>query len=420
MKLLNRTVRNYLIYSVIILLTGIPVFYIIIEQLYIDDVDESLVNKKEVLRTTTRQLHNEHDIQVWLKMDDDISLLDEPGIPHKDSLYYSVHYEPEEKEMEPYRELSTWMNISGKDYHLIIRTSLVEREDMIIGIAQAQAILLVIMLGGLLFINHRISRKVWKPFYDTVAKMEQFEVEKDGTLALTHSNIQEFEALNKAILHLTDRSHKAYLNQKEFTENASHEMQTPLAVFQSNLDILMQSKELTAGQAEIISRLYQTLQRLSRLYKSLLLLSKIENNQYVDTTPIAISEVVNQVIVIYEDQLQSSQLELHQEVVQDISVKVNPTLIEVLISNLVSNAIKYNIPGGDINIILKDRTLTVTNSGEALKSRPNILFERFKKDQAASAGTGLGLAIAEKICLLYGFHIRYSYSDERHSLQVVF
>jgi signal transduction histidine kinase len=420
MKLLNKTIRSYLGYSIIILLVGIPVFYLIIEQLYILDVDEALVIKKEELQHSTKKLQNDHDIRLWLAMDNDVKIIGKGEAAGRDSIYQTIHYDPLAHEMEPYRELSTWLTINGKVYNVIIRASLVESEDMIIGIAEAQAILLIVLFAGLLFINQRISKNIWRPFYDTVDKMEKFQVDKDSAITLMPSGIHEFETLNKAISQLAEKSYRTYINQKEFTENAAHEMQTPLAVFQSSLDMLMQTRELSDKQAKIIGRLYNTVHRLSRLYRSLLLLSKIENNQYVDTENLKLSSVTDQVIGHFSEQIEEHHIKLQRQYDNDIELHVNSALIEILISNLLTNAIQHNISQGYINIYIKNNELKVVNSGAPLQEPAATLFERFKKDSASRGNTGLGLAITEKICALYGFRISYRHEDGRHELQVLF
>ncbi len=421
MKLLNRTIRTYIIFSIITLIVGIPVFYAVIEHLYIQDVDESLVLRKKELQTRVNRIKTQDEIKLWQDLDGDIFITPlNSTLTLKDSIYQTFHFDTLANEIEPYRELSTSITINNLPHRLVIRVSLVESEDLIIGIVKTQVVLLIFLLLGFVFLNRRISKKIWQPFYDTVDKLKQFEIDKNPKIALQSTNIQEFNDLNTAILHLTEKNYTTYLNQKEFTENAAHELQTPLAVFQSKLDLLLQTPNISEEQAEIINVLYDTTMRLSKLNKSLLLLSKIDNEQFVELNEVALEDLINHALSVYSDELKEKNINVTQDILKGKKVKINAALAEILINNLISNAVYHNIPNGTIHIILNGNQLFIKNTGHELNATADSYFERFKKNQSNPNSTGLGLAIVKRIGEVSGLKIAYVTHNNLHQLTISF
>ena len=281
-KLLNKTLRVYILFSVLILAISAPAFYFIIERLYIDDADEALIlNKKEFIKYSIPAMKTA-DIAVWNKVNRDIKI-EEPSLVLKsDSIFYRNYLDSIVNENEPYRVLMTPVTIDGKSYILNERINLVESEDLITNIALLFFVVLASLLIGLFFITKRLSNKLWEPFYAILHQIEQFEIDKNSQPQLIETSIEEFYRLNTSINHLIERNTLIYRSQQEFIENAAHELQTPLAVFQAKLEILMQHHDLTPNQAEILVKLSDSSARLNRLNKNLLLLSKIDNSQFIE------------------------------------------------------------------------------------------------------------------------------------------
>ncbi len=420
MKLLNRTTLHYLIYSVIVLLVVTPIFYLIIDRLFIEDVDEALLLQKQEIQLRIQKIKSATDLLLWADLDGDVKIVPAAGKHFRDSIYHIVQYDSVADEMEPYRILSSTVTLQNVPYHLTARISLVESEDLIKAIALTQAIVLVILLAGLLIINWRVSKRIWKPFYDTLEKLGNFEVEKTPQLVLGSSSVKEFVDLNNSIKRLADRNYKAYLNQKEFTENAAHEMQSPLAVFQSKLELLMQTKNLSEEQAQLMVSLLDATSRLSKLNKALLLLSKIDNNQFIETESINIVILTSKLIEIFNKQASSSGIHIHTSFRNDLEISFNPTLIDILLSNLISNAIKHNPEQGMVMITISGRSWIITNPGIPSIISPDKIYDRFQKGDTNQTSTGLGLAIAKKICDTSGIAIQYEYRNNTHSFSVGF
>lgn len=418
-KLLHKTTRAYLIFAVLILIISAPLFYFLTEKLYIDDADEALIlRKNEFLQHSISQL-KEVDIPVWNKFNRDIKIKETKQLK-KDTIFYSFYYDTLNVENEPYRELNLPVTIEGKPYTYSARINLVETEDLMKSIALLFFIIISLLLVGLLIISKRLSQNLWKPFYETLKQIEQFEIDKSNQPKLSDTNIEEFNRLNQSIEKLIERNTSIYHSQREFIENAAHELQTPLAVFQAKIDTLIQSAEFTEQQNQILSSLNDSVSRLNRLNKNLLLLSKIENDNYNDKQTISLNEAIEKHLDFFTEQAKAKNLTIKTELNATVLINSNPVLAEILISNLFLNAIRHNINEGQIVIILDVNSLTFSNTGQPQTLVADKLFNRFSKSNPSEEGNGLGLAIIKKIADLNNWSVYYDYGNDVHSFSVAF
>ena len=290
--------------------------------------------------------------------------------------------------------------------------------DIMIGI-MIQYMLITAMLGiGVVLTMRYISRKLWNPFDLTLDKIESFSLESGSIPTLPTSNITEFNRLNDSLRLFMHNSLDSYKAQKEFTENASHELQTPLAIFQSKLDLLLQQQELTKSQAEIIQDLYQMTSRLSRLNRNLLLLAKIENAQFAKTEEICLNTFIEDILPFLESI--ANGLHIIKDFQQDIVIKANHSLLESLLNNLVVNAVRHNRPDGSIILSINGNTLTVSNTSDEPALDATHIFNRFYRPIQNKQGNGLGLAIVKAVCDYHGWIIKYLYTDGNHNFSVTF
>jgi signal transduction histidine kinase len=419
MRLLKRTVKNYTIYSVLVLIICTPLFYLAIQRLFIVEMEKELFHHKNNFLHTVSQLNSENDIHLYQLLNEEFKLNDTRRWPIADSLFTYTEYDSLGKEIVPYRALRTGVVFDNTHYELIIRESIVGNTKLVAAIVVIQTVLLVLMLVGFILINRKLSKVVWDPFYLILDKLKHYQIDKDLTIDLPHSPTFEFRDLSKAIVQLVDKNREAFLIQKEFTENASHELQTPLAIFRSKLELLMQGKDITQEQAELISGLLDATDRIARLNKNLLLLSQIENRQFPSRQEIVVSTTLGQVLELYNQLAQDKQIKIITTVDSDVIVETNSVLLEILIGNFISNALRHTHEKGEIKIQMKEDSFHVSNPGEALK-HPDKIFQRFNRESRSTQGNGLGLAIAKKICEIEGFHINYQYSDGHHHFSVVF
>lgn len=287
-------------------------------------------------------------------------------------------------------------------------------EDILHGIVLQFVLIAGVLLIAIVLMLGVISKRLWLPFDKTLEAMEQFRIEAPATPTLPDSDIREFRRLNAALTKLMTESRDSYCTQKEFIENASHELQTPLAVFQGKLDILLQQPELTEKQAVIIEELYRMNARLAHLNRNLLLLAKMDNAQF-GKTDVDVAEVLNGLQPYYESLIGDIRLQRSQEA-QQVVIKANRSLLETLVNNLIINAIRHNIQGGEIQINLTRESLTIANTSNEPALDETRIFNRFyhstdtsTSDGKTPTGNGLGLAIVKAICQYHGWEIAYSY-----------
>ncbi len=418
-KLLYKTSRAYLVYSLLILLISAPIFYYATQRLYIKEADDTLLlHKKEFLQYSVATLKSA-DIPTWNSFNRNTKI--DPG--HKvntDSIFFSSYYDTLDAETEPYREINFPIRIQGQPYTYSERINLVESEDLLKSIAFLFLAVISFLLLGLFLITKKLSQDLWKPFYKTLEQMERFEIDKTRQPEFYKTDIEEFNRLNHSIEKLIERNTAIYKGQQEFIENAAHELQTPLAVFQVKIDTLMQRADVTREQSEILAALNENVFRLNRLNKNLLLLSKIEHDIYRDQQTILLSQHIQRNLEFFREQAKAKHLILKLELKEDFEISSNPVLAEILISNLFLNAIKHNRENGLIVISTKASTLVFSNSGAARPLNTDKLFNRFSKTNTSEQGTGLGLSIVKKIADINNWKISYFYKDNLHSFQILF
>lgn len=419
MKLLKRTVKNYILYSTLLVAISTPLFYFAIRQLFINEMEEELFHHKTNFNHIVKQLETEKEIQFFQLINEEFVLSEAKTWPISDSVFTYTQYDSVEGSRIPFRALRTGIKIQNKNYELIIRESIVGNTRLVAAIVAIQVALLVLMLAGFILINRKLSHEIWDPFYKILDKLKQYKIDEDTFISLPHSSTAEFRDLSKAIVLLVNKSRDAYLNQKEFTENASHELQTPIAIFRSKLELLIQTSPLTKEQADLISNLLDTTDRIARLNKNLLLLSKIENRQFIFKEQVSVLPLINRIIEDYHQLALIREISITVNPAKDLAIKTNPILFEILVGNLISNALRHAPPKSEVLIKIDNQTLTVINDGAPLKS-PDKIFNRFNEDSRSSQGSGLGLAILKKICEVEGFSVSYNYANSKHHFQVIF
>lgn len=423
MRLLQVNLRSLLLYSLILLIISIPVSFLSVRAILSEEIDESLSLQADQFTHHIQQFEYLDDLETDLGVIDQLSynVHIKPSADAPAAREYSTvsFYDSLEGETRPFRQLHTIITVKGKRYDLKVRTSLVDSQDLALAIGSVQVIVSILLTAGLLLINRRLAKRIWKPFYNTLERLRAFELDKSETIPLVESDIFEFNDLNKALSHLTEKSRMVYLNQKEFIENASHELQTPIAIFQSKIDALMQSPNLTQTEAETLMELEATAQRMSRLNKNLLLLSKIDNEQFLEKEPIELAALVQ-----HQVNIQKPVAALHdigiRTALAPLPLQANKTLLEVLITNLLNNAIRYSAEKEDIVITIHERTFSVSNKGKLLAIDFEKMKERFRKESTHPNSTGLGLAIVKKICDSCGYRMAYNFKDATHTFSIQF
>ena len=418
MKLLDRTIKSYSIFSIAILLVSAPLFYFSFQYLLFDKIDEELLEHKEEFIQSVPLIHTPADIRLYELMNKELKITNQEPSTNEDTFITFDLYDSLSGTTEPHRKLITGVELLGNRYTLEITESLVSSKDLITAIMGIHILLLILLLSGMVIINHRLAKVIWGPFYVILDKLKKYRIEQDKPIQLPNSSTREFKEFNSIISQLLKENHRAYQAQKEFTENASHEMLTPLAVVNSQIDMLMQTP-ITETQAQYIHALQDTMGKLARVNKSLLLLAKIDNQQFPAPQMIDAFPIVKKLVSQLDDQCRQKELSIGISGSGPFVVLLNPILAEILFSNLLSNAIKYAPTGAVIDIAFQHKSFTISNPGAAL-ANPDKLFNRFHQENLTGSGTGLGLSIVKKIGDLNHFTMQYTYKDNRHFFTINF
>lgn len=421
-KLLDQSLRPLVVYALVVLVISIPVYFLIVDWIWENELDKHhyAIREKLEKRLTHLSLPDsaiENMIGVLDKVQPGFSFEEAAG-PHPDSLYTVIRFDAFMNDREQFRCLVTDIRVNGKLFRVLIETNMEEIDETILAIAAATIFFIMLLLAGFIYLNRKTALRIWKPFYETLAGLRAFRLESGKPVPLPASDVTEFADLNGSLEGLMEGSLASYRQQKEFTENASHELQTPLAIVKSKLDMLLQSRSLDAGQMRIVEEMYQAINRVSRINKNLLLLAKIEHAQFEEIENLSLDKILIGLISQFGDRFDNNALR-YTENIGAISVMANPVLVEILLTNLLVNAVRYTPAGGELSVRSGDGTLVLSNSGDAPLQQEN-LFRRFAQASEQHAGSGLGLAIAREICDRYGWQIRYAFSDHLHHFSVHF
>ncbi|RYF22969.1 MAG: HAMP domain-containing histidine kinase [Flavobacteriales bacterium] len=420
MKLLNYTLKYLSIALLLVLSIWAVLFYFGMIHEIQGSLDDGLENNKMlVIKRVNKDLgiversgfseHNYHIKEVRGKN----HLLNEDV--YRDTLMWTLN----DNEMEPFRMLSTVFKVDSKYYELKVVVSTVGGEDLIEGFLYGLMLLYVAIITSAFVINNLLIRKIWTSFYQLLKNLKAFRLDKEEGIRTTKTEVLEFKELNDTLVGLADQSIDTYRQQKQFIENASHELQTPLAISLNRLELLAEDEVLADRHLEAIGQVMGTLQRLIRLNKSLLLLSKIENRQYSAVEVISVSQLVESILPEYEAYAATKKVVISLKIQEDLIYAMNKDLATIMISNLLKNAIVHNYAGGSVEILVSKTSLIFSNTGKDLSLNEDRIFNRFQKDSKNKNSTGLGLAIVKAITSLYGYQINYDYR-EVHSFTVFF
>lgn len=426
-KLLNKPLKTFAGYALIILVISIPVYVFLIDYIWVSELDENnwltLQHTKQKLQSKSLTNSEIEQINhVWGELQPGVSMIkvDDNHII-KDSVYEVIRPNKYEQAMEKdrFRGLISYVTINGEPYQLTIETNIEESDETFIAVATVTLFFFILLILGFIILNRRIAKKTWKPFYQILDSLKSFELSKDHKIDLPNSEIQEFQALNESIQHLVGKNVTAYQLQKSFTENASHELQTPIALLKAKVDLLIQEKEVTPEISEIIGGINAPLTRLSRINKNLLLLAKVENHQYTDQKELKINEVINSSLILFEDYISDKKLKISINIQNKITINANAFLLETLIHNVLSNAIRHTDVGGEIKIQIENMTLLISNTG-LNQLDDKHLFRRFANTSKDKVSSGLGLAIVMEICNKCNWKIDYQFKNGFHAFSVEF
>ncbi|HSZ71194.1 MAG TPA: HAMP domain-containing sensor histidine kinase [Cytophagaceae bacterium] len=416
MNLLDKSTRYYLVYSLFVFSLGSLFFYFSIQQVINDGIDEALLQEKIVL---IENLRYERAIDS-LKLNKDFYIHTIEG-QHKAYDHFRTIRPSQDTTLKyKQRQLESVFKHGGEFYILRIRQSLQREEELIDSILPVGIVMFMILLVGVLMINNMISVRVWAPFYLIMDRLKAYDIKTGEVLHYDHVKIKEFDQLTYNLFLMTSKIHEDFRSQKEFNENFSHELQTPLAIIQNNLENMIQSPHLQEEEMNQISGIMEAVKRISSLSKGLLLLSQIDNNQFPEVTDVDIVAVSKKLVHFFSGIIEDKKIVIIEKYSGSVLIKANQALIDILVTNIISNAIRHNIDEGYISIDITMDRMMVSNSGKPLMGDVNTIFDRFVKLGEKKNSIGLGLPIVKKICEVSGFSVAYENNEAEHTITVKF
>lgn len=417
MKLITKFILIYLLVTVIVLGIGGYISYVIIK----GEVDKEL--KWEFLERIDRVTYlmeegREFDPETTLTGGQNLQIhrLTEPAderVEVSDTLIWHDYMEQYEQNVK----VSAYRNINGNSYYITTYGAMIESDDITEAVTKTLLWILVMQVIGAVGIGFYVSGSLFKPFRKTLDKINSFRLQEKKPVLAEETGIHEFNELNHFVESMTVKAISDFNNLKEFSENASHELQTPLAIAKGRLELLSETP-LTEEQYGHIQSLEASIKKCSRLSKSLSLLTKIENHEYNSQDTVNLSQMIDEGLQTFSEFVELNNLSISKNIAGDVEVKLHPALAEIILSNLLQNAIKHNVDRGEIYIKLTERKWVVANTGPEPDMDPNGLFERFRKADQNSSSIGLGLSIVKQITDKYLNGVEYTVKNGWHILTI--
>jgi signal transduction histidine kinase len=383
-------------------------------------INTSLVREKGIIQDQVEQDEVIPDFSATFGRQINVKFLNGTVI-ESEIISDTVMHDDNSGEDVPYRYIYyTGNTVNKRGYSITIYQVLTEKNHLLESISLYTFCLFIALLFISILLNYLISRKLWSPFYKSVESADRFNILSDTPLLLPETDIVEFQQLNGLFERMTRKMRSDYLNLKEFNENAAHEIQTPLAIIRSKSELLMQNKNLRKESIDLIKSINEATSKLFKLNQGLLIISKIENQYYSEIKKISLRDIVSVSLDNYREIMNLRSIRVEFNASSEAMVEMNEVLAEVLISNLISNAVRYNTDKGFIKCIIDDRQLILSNSGLPLTVNPELLFQRFHKGTDNPQSVGLGLSIVRKITDSYNMQINYTCSGNVHEVRLTY
>lgn len=416
MKLFHLVLWRISLALIVVLTVWAGFFYMAVVEEVNDEVDDTLEDYSEglIIRALSGEdmptASNGSNNQYYLYEVSESYAASHPQITYRDEMVFIT----EKSETEPARVLITIFRTEDERYmELVVYTPTIEKLDLLRAILGWIIFLYVLLLLIILSINIWVFRKNMKPLYVLLKWLDSSQLGKKNEPLENTTKITEFRKLNAATMAFAERGEKLFEQQKTFIGNASHEMQTPLAICRNRLEMLMEDETLTEHQLNELIKTHQTLENLTRMNRSLLLLCKIENGQFADTRSVCLNDILAHYLDDYKEVYAYRNITVTVTTDSSFCVEMNDSLVSVLVTNLLKNSFVHNIDGGFIYIKITANTFEISNTGEKPLDRERI-FERFYQGQKKGGPTGLGLALVDSICKANHLTIDYTYVENRH------
>ncbi|MGB5941310.1 MAG: HAMP domain-containing sensor histidine kinase [Leeuwenhoekiella sp.] len=408
--LLRKASKTFLTTAVILMAVSTIILFFYTQELLRKQIEEELYSNKDRVE---KLLQNDQTIKGIPP------IMEVEKVRYPETLKFNVTliYDPLQDEIELFEQLTETTQINGQHYRITVRAMVIESEDILFAIVLTFISIILMTFLFQFYVNRSRNEKLWRPFFLNLSILKEFSLKAKQPLTFQDSEILEFHELNMELESLTKKVQIDYQNLKQFTEDVSHEMHTPLAIMQAKIDTVINDQEINEAQFETFSSLQEDIQRLKQLNKKLILLAKIENDQFTNTETFLVAAVLKNCISNFTELFD---VPIHLIENEEATVQMDRSLAAVLFNNLLSNAIKHAAETREVQVILDKKSVKISNKGKRILENPNTIFERYYKESKRKDSTGLGLSIVKKICDYYGFVPSYRFDGNQHIFQINF
>lgn len=415
MKLLDKYNRISILVTILVIVVTGFVYYFTISYILTNQVDKDLAVEENEIFDYVKFNHRLPQVFKSADLKIHFQPIGQNTVPRK--FKNTPYWDERDREEESGRELLSWVKVNETNYSITIIESKVETEDLIRMIFFITLGIVLLLIIVIVTVNRLLIRNLWRPFYEILGQIKLFNLTDQNSIKNLKTAIVEFQDMNHEISAMTVRVRHDYLELKDFVENAAHELMTPIAVMNSKLDTLIQSSNLTERQGVLINDMYGTMTKLTRLNKAMLLLTKIENKLINDQEYLDLKKAIESTCSEFQDMATDRDLVLKINLT-DVWITISHTLLDILLANLIGNAIRHNKTGGEISITLTNEALIIKNTGKYGALDEHAIFQRFYRSPE-SEGSGLGLTQAWQICQNCGFKLQYSYDEVWHVFTII-
>ncbi|MBI9068100.1 MAG: HAMP domain-containing histidine kinase [Salinivirgaceae bacterium] len=417
MRLLSKTTLLIVTVSIFIFLIGNIVFFHISKAMIKKHIDTELVSQ---MHRVLSKINKSEELFQLTQFSDEVVIKVMPAsyVQHP-QFSDTVLYDKIQKRYVPHRSLKFTYKSVNVNRKISIYKSLLSSDKLIERITISSIVMVMIFVLMIYILNRFVFRNVWSNFFSSLKKIENYDIKSLEKLKLEETEIDEFDKLNKVLTKLVNRIQSDYQSLKELTANTSHEIQTPLAIIRNKAEMLLQSDNLSEKEMQEVYSILTTSDRLSKLNQSLLLITKIENNLFDEFEEIHVNEILEKHLNNFAMLFEAGEFKVSSELTEG-SISINPILLDILVSNLMKNAVAHGTKEGNIHVAYHHPMLQIKNDGERLPFPEEHIFTRFVRGTNGSTSNGLGLEIVSKICNYYSITINYSFKEKQHCFAIDF
>ena len=316
-----------------------------------------------------------------------------------------------QKGAESFRVITIYETAGSQLYQIKVFHPLVADQDLFGKIYTSLAQVSVVLTIAILLLVIFISKRLWRPFDKTLDRLESFDVRETDAVEFDDVSTIEFRRLNTQLSKMTQKASVSYHSLREYSENAAYELQTPLAIIQAKLAVLVQSDTLKPKEQEALNASLEAARRLSNLSQGMLLLMKMKNEQFGASSKCDLGKITRSHLKEVSELMEIRNIEFSISIQEPFEVDLPKFLAETLVSNLISNAIIHNATPGQLDITISKECLTIKNLGAKKALDSDQIYKRFNKEKEQRGNIGLGLAIVKQICKQANLDIEYGYAD---------